>query len=1375
MAVLQPITDPTDIATPPKAHRELSLADTLADQMGFSPMTPAQQWLYDHRRGPLAPQPYVDLDEKNQLVLREGMEAVYPGLASVIHENKLNGMSDERIDRAIQVNIAKALEEGRPDQWIEQRLYGGAAGLPSLRGKKEYLARVLLPQKVMDYLSWGVQESDRRSTTEKLKDEIDRAKVDAFYADKKYRLLNDVTATVGRFFGATTFGLGPLAMRKLHGEGVPAPETTAGVIASEVAGLGGFLMGPYKAASWIWGSAAAPTATGLRGVAEILTRGGANLGTATLLSSAVPAFESNPTATDATVEILNSTSAGTVAGVLFPVAGAVESKALRLALGMAIADKLRAGTNQWFTIDDVVKGIHDGSIDKDELAKRTYGYLLDLYFMSRVPSMKQELQMRGRNAMIEQIMQTNPQEAEKFIVALGKAGLVPGTKPEDLEGATLEDIRRQFGGVEGYKDAFRTLPPEIAETAKGAIREETAAREAAERRSMALALSPRPPAAGGPSVERPVPRTAAWEPLVDSMVLAKDFMASNSLIAALHRGDLKAARRELARLGWDASANVKKALLEKGGDEGKEVVIRKDLVRGAPRRAWMIYDDAAREIYGDLTKADHIALDELIQARRNIAISKYKPDFAFQNGRTADQFQHRLDTKLGMTEERFAKLNTKADRYFEVMRESLDRLKSEGLLTQESYDGLVSKGDYERRNIIDWLDPETTYMIGGRKITVPDSGIQKLSDEGSVRVAETNSMLLMQEVIARSEARIMKNRANKALYDLAKNQPENGIVRENEITGATEDGKPIYAKAPAGFQKITAMIDGKPKEMLMPNELAHEWVTNDPMVTQQWARWMGWLSGGNILRPMATGYNPCFAATNMIRDIIHAWTTTTEGGWSSFLPLAAAQMGRDYATVAHDAFFRVGRYSDYIMEGGGMSFLAYQGRIGEGLPPTDILTALPNLFAYAGETSEIWTRLALRERALRNGYKPYEATWMARNYLDFDQGGSAIKAADVLLPYLNAPVQATRGTFRAFRDAPMETLWKVSQLGLIAAGLYLRNREDKEFWNSVSPQDKVTGLNWRVGKSFVDTDGTARCYYVHIPLDQTQQVFSRIFEGITAKTMGDPVDVDSIVGSVQSALNLEESQYIPPNVSAALVLFGNYDTWTNDQVWTGPNVQAWREFGPQTSPAAVGVGGALNVSPTRLERATQKLVTQDNPLAWLAGEGLDQIFEKLPEQQREETSRTWLSRIPLVKRFLRVTEPYRAFEKTNEQIAQETATERLTRSMELDAIADKIANGKATRAEAMGYIRQQPMEEIQRLNTRLQRDLAWAKVPDRRWWVDLSESPPESAAAKYWFRYEQSNAEERKALEATLHQLHNPRIATDKFMHKLTQLRKSQE
>jgi hypothetical protein len=258
--------------------------------------------------------------------------------------------------------------------------------------------------------------------------------------------------------------------------------------------------------------------------------------------------------------------------------------------------------------------------------------------------------------------------------------------------------------------------------------------------------------------------------------------------------------REVKRQVVDVSGNIKNELF-KLGDEGKKVVIRHDLIAGANSKAIAKAEEAFKNIYSDLTPEEHKLLDRVIQSRRIIDIESYKPEVKHPGGLGAKEHLAYLESlPQGIKE----KLNEKASLYFAEMRKQLKELYDNGLLTREQYNALA-KHEYEPRKFIQYIDPkETGYTFSGKKISVPSSGIQPLK-EGSERALENDSQLLLNQVIARTQARIARNNANKALYELAVKNPDNGIVKLAP-----------KGKTPAGYDKISVMINGQKKEMIMP-------------------------------------------------------------------------------------------------------------------------------------------------------------------------------------------------------------------------------------------------------------------------------------------------------------------------------------------------------------------------------------------------------------------------------------------------------------------------------------------------------------------------------------------------------------------------------
>ncbi|GAG13707.1 unnamed protein product, partial [marine sediment metagenome] len=257
---------------------------------------------------------------------------------------------------------------------------------------------------------------------------------------------------------------------------------------------------------------------------------------------------------------------------------------------------------------------------------------------------------------------------------------------------------------------------------------------------------------------------------------------------------------------------------------------------------------------------------------------------------------------------------------------------------------------------------------------------------------------------------------------------------------------------------------GQRKAIYLSPEMSKEWIVSSPEMTYRLSQLVRMSSGSPVLRTFATGINWGFAVANLPRDVMHTWYAARvyeNGKWqpvySMHMPIFAAEIGRDLATVALDSIVRGRRYKEYMKEGGGMEFLVHQGRIFQrGRHLEGPIDKVNDFLGYLGETSELMTRLAIRERVIRRraGEKDIsmekarkdkditrEATFAARDYMDFGQGGGITKAADNAIPYLNAAVQGTRGLFRAFKDNPVISTYKLSQFALLTTGLYVASQK----------------------------------------------------------------------------------------------------------------------------------------------------------------------------------------------------------------------------------------------------------------------------------------------------------------------------------------------
>ena len=265
---------------------------------------------------------------------------------------------------------------------------------------------------------------------------------------------------MGRFLAGASFGATDLIDTVVKGE-PDRPETMVGTGLGAAAELAGFLTGPFSVVGKITGSWLKPTVGGLRGTAEIMAKGGATLGIASGLSSIIPAFLENENFSNMAVQVAKSTGMGTIIGALYPLAGYVPTVPLKIATTMAVMDLMRSGHGNWFTIDDTIKGIADGSIDKNVLAERSVGYLMDMYFAIKAKPLREQLEMLKENAVVKEILNLTPDEVETVITELGERKLMPGARPPRQEGAKSEILSAVIrnGGInpdfaQGETDRF---------------------------------------------------------------------------------------------------------------------------------------------------------------------------------------------------------------------------------------------------------------------------------------------------------------------------------------------------------------------------------------------------------------------------------------------------------------------------------------------------------------------------------------------------------------------------------------------------------------------------------------------------------------------------------------------------------------------------------------------------------------------------------------------------------------------------------------------------------------------------------------------------------------------------------------------------------
>jgi hypothetical protein len=806
----------------------------------------------------------------------------------------------------------------------------------------------------------------------------------------------------------------------------------------------------------------------------------------------------------------------------------------------------------------------------------------------------------------------------------------------------------------------------------------------------------------------------------------------------------------------DKSGNIRREML-KSVKGGYEILQQMYLAKGASTRAAMMLNQMRKDVYRGLNRNEKRVLDTLILSDRMLDIAKYKSKgkFKFPEGLEPEKcaaYNELFGHIEKISPEREAIIKDRAQKYFEWMKKPLQDMLDANLITEQEFKDLSSH-NYRRLKIVDIFDRRQP-SIKKTKMSVYESGVEPLAHGRKTDIFEPSSEVMALEVFNRAYSRIMKNKANMELSELAKRDPDNGfaMIRDKEH------------RIPSGWSRIYVYEGGERKPLYISPEMTKEWITSNPEMSYKMSQFLRYMSGTPLLKTMATGINWGFALANVPKDVMHAWFAARvfeNGKWrplySSHLPIYALQMGVDMATVAHDAFMRKGRYIDYINEGGGMEFLTLQGRLLQrGRHIEGPLAKFFNFAGYFGETGEIMTRLAIRERALKQKKPARESTFAARDYMDFGQGGDITKSLDNAIPYLGAGLQGTRGLFRSFKDNPVKSAYKLAQFGSVVTGLYMaaQNMAPKtigDLKGDVNMQNNVC-IPFGDDFGFEDEKGQIRYPFWKLPLDNGQKFFKVLFEAATDKHMGKEIDVDNVVKMLSEYSPVTTQSVLPPTISGVLGYVTNKDFWLNEDIWKGSDKPfSWPKSKKESIPGKTpqvftDLGQVTGLSPERMNYVASELVTNGTVWSAILNEGYNKAFADLPKETKRRHFLLTLARTPVFRRFIGVTNPYSKHAKDFEVAAEDDALKNAVETIGLDERVDGyLFYGTHSRKEVVDYIKGfKDRATVDKLKERFIFSEKTKNLKDRSFWLRLQGLSPEARAKLYVKELNSKTGEERE-------------------------------
>jgi len=875
-------------------------------------------------------------------------------------------------------------------------------------------------------------------------------------------------------------------------------------------------------------------------------------------------------------------------------------------------------------------------------------------------------------------------------------------------------------------------------------------------------------------------------------------------------------------------------LIDNLGVEGRNIANHQNLLKGTDSRVAMEWEAWDKEIFRDLDKSASDMTNAVIHGRSVIQIDKTSmalfkaAEAKWRKGDTkkvpklreikhvkgangadyAVKFEEWQNTKPAT----FELAQERASKYFEAMQEQLSKLYEEKLISEETFNKLKDL-EYSPKELIDSIDPmvsDTSLKKGGR-IQTRDSGVvsQAIGTEADFLDIRANNLLL--EVIARTETRIAKHKANTQLFNLAETKPDNPFVSTKKNKGWV----PIDYFKP----EDVALGKKKPSKLYLEPTFGEAWATKNPDISIFAANFARISSGSFMTRPLATGLNPSFALSNLPLDVGTSWVSAgymgANGKWiSTYSPnpfTSTKQFANNFGKTFGDAMFRKGLYEDYIKYGGGMEWLSGdQGRAFTQKASKRVgsnIAKIEDFLGYFNTTSEIATRLANTQGAIEGLSKSYgipieevranptlmrEAVASAREVLDHGQGGSMVKAIDTMLPFTNSTIQAGRGTFRAWSRDPKSAAMKATTSVMLGVSMSLAAKNIAPLmWRDIRDDEKngnfIIPLPESAGK-FVDIYGQERYVYTKIRKDPAQQFFTAVGDNII-QAQTDPENFDPI----KTAALLKEfspiqevSDVLPPSIQAIVGMTTNTDFWLDDAIWRREGVADVEQFDANTSQFLKDVGQFTGTSAEKLGYGLSRIFTNSNPYTDLMGWGYEEMFSDTPESQREMNLAEALDKVPVLTRVIGVTNPYDKYEEGVDEATTEAITNRFINTRNLDVVTEGILYHDTHTTKDLAEVikvaveRSVSEEEGERLLDRFQFAKSIQTLPDRTLWLKMQYALPEARAQIFWdtkWRELQGDLEARKAVAEQMGKVEaaNPGFFGESFMRNFALVEKEAE
>jgi hypothetical protein len=583
--------------------------------------------------------------------------------------------------------------------------------------------------------------------------------------------------------------------------------------------------------------------------------------------------------------------------------------------------------------------------------------------------------------------------------------------------------------------------------------------------------------------------------------------------------------------------------------------------------------------------------------------------------------------RLSKESDNFEELDNRADAYFDEFRSILDDIYKNGLITDELYNK-IKDFDYSPRVFLNHA-----FDFGDNDISVRDYGLSgdqiKAIREGSADDTIMDARYLLAAYAASASSRILKNRANKALYRAALDSDNSDWVRTQSKTGEAE----------RGFETVYFFEKGESTKFQLRTDLKREWDGANRLLEfgPKTTKAISYITGSALLKLLATRANPLFIVRNFPRDYGHILFFTNIYD-NQNIYFAGYNLFKDFikgvkSFKSDDKYFQ-----EYMEMGGGMDFLSTDGRPGSLMQNRKFFTKMVDKASSLGEISEVGFRIAVYKRLRDDATAEYNKKYgedptgdalelikvnsvsRARAIIDFSQGGNLTKGLEIFKPYINSAFQGFRVGTEYIGRNPKKFASKFlqAQAGLLAISA-LNALVGGDDMDEIPDEVKLRYLIIMLPTKYTDEKGRERRAYIKIAKPQQMVPFFAMMDIMNGYVLGSilgkeyyPSDdllgyaTRSVASAMPTGASLSEITSSVPTISMAMTYLTNYDLFRKravtmdfnevlpmDEGINDPNVERfYKVIGKVTGDIEeLTTGNKGGVSPARLKASTEKVIT----------------------------------------------------------------------------------------------------------------------------------------------------------------------------------------